>query len=463
MLVSLGYHQQLKKVFTLTRPGEYAIWKAEGVATNVIVQSVNAAERTANALVVDTGAIEFVSLLELDRGESDPLGHAPNLTDTLGVNRNDLVLIHRPGTTNGCAKSRVPRIGEIEPWLREVPANGHCSAWRREMAELGAQVSKSRGASVEPLSCKRPTPEDDSFHWFGEVITVSAGFTLVLSLVEPRSDLSFLQLNYDGTVVVAHADSTLKTYSVERLTALADGLDTLQELDFQEAASPHGQSADGEDLYMMEDGEWRAVSTLDSEDGWEDEDDIQPDDTMMDVDASHTINGNGAVDLDAMDIDDLGDPGPSQPIMSPSSPSQDSVWSELAEGAAVTNNIPIDGVGNPTHMIYSPPSTTPSSPRRGSTLPPPMSGTNSSLLKEYVFRDTMENGAGPSNVVASVNQVEKSEPAEVPWKRFDILPAAPGDHAFYSEQPAQPGKSFMARLNREYRALASSLPGLLLL
>lgn len=47
----------------------------------------------------------------------------------------------------------------------------------------------------------------------------------------------------------------------------------------------------------------------------------------------------------------------------------------------------------------------------------------------------------------------------LPWKRFDILPSTPHDHAFFTSSPAQPQKSFFSRLTREYRVLSSSLPG----
>lgn len=53
------------------------------------------------------------------------------------------------------------------------------------------------------------------------------------------------------------------------------------------------------------------------------------------------------------------------------------------------------------------------------------------------------------------------EGEESPYKRFDILSSAPADHAFFTSPPAQPSKSFLGRLTREYRVLASSLPGLL--
>lgn len=45
------------------------------------------------------------------------------------------------------------------------------------------------------------------------------------------------------------------------------------------------------------------------------------------------------------------------------------------------------------------------------------------------------------------------------WKRFEILPSAPTDHAFYSTSASQPSRAFLARLTKEYRALSSSLPG----
>lgn len=52
-----------------------------------------------------------------------------------------------------------------------------------------------------------------------------------------------------------------------------------------------------------------------------------------------------------------------------------------------------------------------------------------------------------------------SEDEESSWTRFDILSFAPRDHAFYLSPHAQPSKSFLGRLTKEYRALASSLPG----
>jgi len=49
------------------------------------------------------------------------------------------------------------------------------------------------------------------------------------------------------------------------------------------------------------------------------------------------------------------------------------------------------------------------------------------------------------------------------WKRFDILPCAPADHAFHDRPVPQPSRAFMARLHKEYRALSTGLPGTLIL
>ena len=48
---------------------------------------------------------------------------------------------------------------------------------------------------------------------------------------------------------------------------------------------------------------------------------------------------------------------------------------------------------------------------------------------------------------------------ELSWKRFDILPCTPHDHAYFSSIPSQPSKSFLGRLTKEYRVLSTSLPG----
>lgn len=67
---------------------------------------------------------------------------------------------------------------------------------------------------------------------------------------------------------------------------------------------------------------------------------------------------------------------------------------------------------------------------------------------------------------SSSSPVESARPTSIPlpddsenWKRFEVLTSAPADHAFYTSVPTRPSKQFMTRLQKEYRILASSLPG----
>lgn len=75
----------------------------------------------------------------------------------------------------------VPRIGEMEDWVRESPVtqldeSGQLGGWRRIMAEIGNDIAQRRGKdpAVEEGKLKRPSPNDTSLNWFGEVVDVSA-------------------------------------------------------------------------------------------------------------------------------------------------------------------------------------------------------------------------------------------------------------------------------------------------
>lgn len=142
-----------------------------------MVQKVNAAERTAIILFSETGKQELASVLELDPHgtSSDSTLMIPQSTsDGLGVRRGDFVFIHPEGTTNGFEKPRVPRIGELEAWVREGPfVDGHFVGWRKELSELGRTVAARRipGSDLQTLM-KRPTPGGCNFLWIGEVTSV---------------------------------------------------------------------------------------------------------------------------------------------------------------------------------------------------------------------------------------------------------------------------------------------------
>lgn len=163
------------RVHSSLRPGDHVIWKGEDEKQPAIVQFVNASERTASIALAD-GSQELASVLELDpHGAETALGNSP---ESFGVRRGDYVFIHREGTTNGCQKPRVPRIGELEGWVQEAPfveENGELGGWRKELDTIGSGIAHARGR--EPIldgQVRRPAKGDPSYNWFGEVSHVSS-------------------------------------------------------------------------------------------------------------------------------------------------------------------------------------------------------------------------------------------------------------------------------------------------
>lgn len=160
------------------RPGDHVIWKGEDQKRPAVVQSVNALDRTAYIRYTDNGKVELASVLELDpHGSSDWSSVSP--VEGLGLHRGEFIFIHREGTTNGAHYPMVPRIGEVEDWVRESPLmhseNGQLGGWRRIMAETGSDIAQRRGKdpTIEEGKLRRPQPNDPSLNWFGEVVDVS--------------------------------------------------------------------------------------------------------------------------------------------------------------------------------------------------------------------------------------------------------------------------------------------------
>ena len=138
---------------------------------------MDAIQRTALILFPDTGTVELASLLELDPHGNSDLGAnvSPGGSEaSFGVRRGDFVFIHSPETTNGLEPPRVPRIGEIEAWIRENPfQNGQFVGWRKELQELGSTIASQR--STGTLAEKRiqtSTIAESKLSWCGEVTGV---------------------------------------------------------------------------------------------------------------------------------------------------------------------------------------------------------------------------------------------------------------------------------------------------
>ncbi|KZT30709.1 hypothetical protein NEOLEDRAFT_1174097 [Neolentinus lepideus HHB14362 ss-1] len=356
-------------------PGDAVFHKTEDGTRAAVVQRVDPKERTATVSYFDSDTQELVSVLELDtRGSNDWSATIPTPPDGLGVRRGDIVFIHREGTTNGIPKPRVPRIGELEGWVRDIPVDsrGMVEGWRREMAIIGADIAQKRGThGYQEGIVRRPSKDDTSLNWFGEV-------TDLLS---------------DGNVKVLLPDTSEAVLPLDRLTRLYDGLEQLEDM-MADDMSDSGEGSEGEtDEYWAQDenGIWRPAPDVGDKDEWEETDEEEKNDAM-DVDEPEYTDGHAPMDISPPpEVDDTTTPRPSgsQPL---------SVDPKSASADVPQNNGVEDG-----------------------------------------------------------NQI-LDEDREAHWKKFDLLPTTPVDHAFYASAPAQPSRNFLGRLTKEYRVLSNSLP-----
>ncbi|KAF8913015.1 hypothetical protein CPB84DRAFT_1722037 [Gymnopilus junonius] len=251
-------------------PGDHVVFKNEEEKRPAIVQSVNAAERTAYILFPDTGNIELASLLELDaHGNSDHDANNPQ-AESFGVRRGDFVFIHALGTTNRLENPRVPRIGEIEPWVRENPfSHGELSGWRKELQDIGCSIATRRTSDhLQEKLMQRPITGDGKLSWCGEVTG----------------------LNLNGTVEVTHPDGTAATYSLERLTRLHDGIEQLEDDVWDAGSEDYHSYSDDDDWDMDTEGQ----SQIPLDDYW-------------DISSTGGIRGDDDANVEDLEDDDEAD------------------------------------------------------------------------------------------------------------------------------------------------------------
>ncbi|KAH7885926.1 hypothetical protein F5I97DRAFT_1936882 [Phlebopus sp. FC_14] len=355
-------------------PGDHVLWKNEDQERVAIVQSVNAADRVAVIRCLDVCAIETVSVLELDPNGARDLNAEAVHSHGFGVRRGDSVFVHPEGTANGFPPPRVPRIGEIEEWVREPPvsADGELNGWRRTMADLGSRIAaEHRAQRLAIHNVNLPRKDDQSWLWFGEVT----------------------ELRLDGSVEVTHPNLAVSVLPLERLTRLYDSLEQIEDNGWDDHMldqdAVHDESLEG--LWLQDtDGVWRYDRDSNDND-WEETDEELGDE---------------------MDIDIL--------------------WAEYQPSAASEDVISSSVPRNVTPDIADSDSL-------------PISPSSTSPAASQVTTDSgMREGA----------EID----AESTWKRFEIIPAAPADHAFYTTLSGQPSRNFLARLTKEYRALENSLP-----
>ncbi|KZV83155.1 hypothetical protein EXIGLDRAFT_684160 [Exidia glandulosa HHB12029] len=258
-------------------PGDHVLWKFEDEQRIGVIQSANAQQRTATVRwykAADSSEVapeptEVVSVLELD-----PHGHSSDQTDNggnaemFGVRRGEFVFIHNDNETNGLELPRVPKIGEVEPWVREASGfedNNDLQGWRKEMYDLGWRIASSE--EIDPTAPRQADPRD--VDWFGEVT----------------------ELRQDGLIEVTLPNFNKVVVPLQRLTLLQDGLDPTvedmwgDEYDNESADNPDEdmeiEYEDPADADAQSEGSWETLPEEDR-DGWADE----PEGEAMDVDQS---------------------------------------------------------------------------------------------------------------------------------------------------------------------------------
>lgn len=199
----------------------------------------------------------------------------------------------------------------------------------------------------------------------------------------------------DGAVEVTHPNGTVCLYPLERLTKLYDGIEQLEDEVWGEDTSDMESEAIDDVWSMNPEGVWEQGH--DNEDEWEEyeDDDDNDEDDPMDYEAD--------------------------------------TWQE--DAATYDMTPPSQNSRSETPQVISP-------------------------LSIHTPTERPPSPDVPTDTdIPSVDEAGSDDSDALPWKRFDILSSAPVDHAYYSSTPAQPSRTFLSRLSREYRILASSLPG----
>lgn len=135
----------------------------------------------------------------------------------------------------------------------------------------------------------------------------------------------------------------------------------------------------------------------------------------------------------------------SMPQDSPDVHMEHEAWKHLDES--------VDDEKGPMDVDSDGRASTPMSEPRPSIQSSPYVATTSSAMPPQLPSTSAPH---PSSLYPSTLESDRG----ADWRSFVILPTAPKDHAFISQvPPAQPTKTFLQRLNKEYKVLSSSLPG----
>lgn len=398
-------------------PGDFVLWKHDDERRVAVVQAVSAKDRVASVRWFGTDLIEDVSVLELDpHGLS--FGEGNNALQSFGVRRGDCVLIHKEDADKVAKIPLIPRIGELESWVHEIPSrtpDGTVEGWRGDLTKLAIKTlgfdwrrSEDGGRVSIPLN----------LGWSDQSVNILSGAggapgKLVPPTLSTAHEIDWfgqvMDLTLDGNAVVCLPSNKHVVLPLSRLSLYRD----IEDYHWDGMDGPDQGAADEhfDEIDSMFEDEWEAPEADDRND-WSH--------MELDDDSHSPLQAT-------ISIGDLADSNPQ-----------------------FRNNVIMPGTfpaSPPSHihnidLISSSSTQVDNSPRRNS-------GTSDDEVKNLLIE--------PQDIPADDLNEEDLDP-EIHWKRFDVLPEAPQDHAFYSYNPVHPNKIFLARLSKEYRVLQSSLP-----
>ncbi|KAK8844131.1 hypothetical protein IAR55_006925 [Kwoniella newhampshirensis] len=390
-----------------TWPGEHLIWRGDnGERRHAVAQMFDPHQRVAELLFMDNNEKQIVPALEIDPG-----GRTNDSTYGVGIGMQVLLC-----ENNGSTPPAVPVLGQAE-----LPVKNMWS--RNELAKLAEEYV------VDSSKFGYFTPEGDRdlVDWYGEVI----------------------RLNLNGSIDVQLPNNALRTVGLHNTFLLNESHpeDLFAELEQQ-------QPGEGDDWEMQgqleagiqngfevgSDASWETMSA--GEDrlaaGWD-----QPGVIEIDVDMTSGEVEEDEESRDAREVDLA--VGAAQTVTSqdrvptPTSPGENPVGEEDEETRVTTKMYLANGVAQLPAASFPAPS--PTSPGGSSKAGP----------------STQSNGQ--SVQLRSARQMDDGANEDEPWQRFEMLEAAPEDHWFIREPRLNAAnKTYHSRLQREHKALISSLP-----
>ncbi|CDZ96814.1 Ubiquitin-conjugating enzyme [Phaffia rhodozyma] len=401
-------------------PGDHVMFKGDDdKRQHAVVQSYSSSDRTAEIRIVSgedpaKDEIKLVSAIEVDPRGSRTKQHS--------VHPGEIVLTSI--SSNGYDLPHIPKIGHWEDPLEPD--------YIESVLYAQALVASRFSPSDTPFGFSNDVSKID---WYGEVkrlrpedgmveVVLPSGKVVVehpgtlFCLIEEGEDIEGDGMEYEDEEGEGEGEGN----QFQLVDGQAEGDDQEWE-DNQDGARREkgwiGQRRDGEEDYGMEVDDWASV-TLDHQDrGY-----------FPKMDPFVSLSDRTSTSAE-----------PQQPtVLIP--PAERSI-------AAAPENVTTTDPSSSVELDVEPTQTT-----------APTSNTVEMLsLPDLLNQASSSPSTGSFGADHSPGSMKKDDPS---WLRFDVLEHAPLDHHFLNKVVEKTNSSFMTRLKKEFKVLASSLPDTIL-